>query len=202
MRLLRLLDLSLSGGRESPYPPSIPRLTTLRLVLRAPCKGDVRDLLRVTSDPLVSRYVLWNQQKKLGDARRFLQAILAENRSGSGMTFAIERREDGRFIGTIGFGEMNREHRFAECGYSLARDCWGRGYASEALSMLLHYGFETLRLNRIEGLCDVRNGASARVMEKCGMRREGVLRGRVLLKGEYADVWMYALLAKDWPPGG
>ncbi len=202
MRLLRMLDLSLSGGQESPYPLSIPRLETPRLLLRAPRRGDERDLLRITSDPLVSRYVLWGQQKKLGEARQFLSAIQSENRAGGGMTFAIERREDGRMIGTVGFGEMNREHFYAECGYSLARDCWGQGYASEALARLLRYGFETLKLNRVEGLCDVRNPASARVMEKCGMQREGVLRGRILLKGEYADVWMYGMLARDWPSIG
>lgn len=197
MRLLRLLEMPLSGGENSPYPLVLPRLATPRLLLRAPLRGDDRDLLRVTSDPLVSRYVLWSQQHSIGEARRFLRALMAENRAGGGLTFAIERKEDRRMIGTVGFGAFNREHQYAECGYSLARDCWGQGFASEALSALLTYGFETLGLNRIEGLCAVGNPASARVMEKCGMRREGTLRGRVLLKGEYADVWMYAKTKQD-----
>ena len=100
-------------------------------------------------------------------------------------------------IGTIGFMWVNLEHRSGEVGYSFARDCWGQGYATEALRAVLQFGFDTLRLHRIEAQHEVDNPASGRVMEKCGMQCEGVLRGRVFNKGHFSDVKLYAILREN-----
>ena len=104
-------------------------------------------------------------------------------------------------IGTIGFMWINCEHRSAEVGYSLSRDCWNQGYATEALRAVLRFGFNTLRLNRIEAQHELDNPASGRVMEKCGMRCEGTLRQRVFNKGRFSDVRLYAILRGDGVPG-
>ena len=122
--------------------------------------------------------------------------------SGAPGSFAIERRSDRRMIGTIGFMWINTEHRSAEVGYSLARDCWNQGYATEALSAVLRFGFDTLRLNRIEAQHETSNPASGRVMQKCGMTYEGTLRSRVFNKGHFSDVRLYAILRSDPLPSG
>ena len=92
---------------------------------------------------------------------------------------------------------INREYGSAEGGYSLNRSYWNRGIMTEALDEVLRYGFEQLRLNRIEAQYETDNPASGRVMEKAGMVREGVLRQRLKNKGRFVDVVLCAVLSQD-----
>ena len=176
---------------------SLPVIDTARLRLRPLTMRDEKDMFRYASDPAVSRHVLWETHENPRQTRAHLRSALRQYRAGDPSSFAIERKSDHRMIGTIGFMWINCEHRSGEVGYSLARDCWNQGYATEALGAVLRFGFETLRLNRIEAQHTVENPASGRVMEKCGMRREGVLRQRVYNKGSFQDVVLYAMLRSD-----
>ena len=74
----------------------------------------------------------------------------------------------------------------------------GRGYGKEGALLLLRLGFEELRLHRIVGRCDARNAASARLMERLGMRREAHLLENEFVKGEWADELDYAMLEREW----
>ena len=105
--------------------------------------------------------------------------------------------EDGRVIGTCGFTSLNFSSDSAETGYVLARDCWGQGYAAEALMRVIDFGFERLGLNRIEAKYMVDNPASKRVMEKCGMKFEGVLRASMKVKGKYRDIGVCSILKDE-----
>lgn len=176
---------------------SLPVLQTRRLRLRALTMADDRDMYRYASDPQVSLHVLWEPHESIRQTRSTLRAAIRQYRSGSPATFAIERRSDRRMIGTIGFMWINCEHRSGEVGYSLARDCWNQGYATEALAAVLRFGFDTLGLNRIEAIHEVDNPASGRVMEKCGMVCEGTLRSKVFNKGHFSDVRLYAAVRGD-----
>lgn len=176
---------------------SLPVLETRRLRLRPLTMRDERDMYRYASDPAVSRHVLWEAHESPRQTRAALRAAIRQYRSGAPSSFAIERKADRRMIGTIGFMWINCEHRSGEVGYSLARDCWNQGYATEALLAVLRFGFETLRLNRIEAQHEVSNPASGRVMQKCGMTCEGTLRSRVFNKGHFSDVRLYAILRDD-----
>lgn len=179
---------------------SLPVLETRRLRLRALSMRDERDMFRYASDPEVSRHVLWEAHETPRQTRSTLRAALKQYRTGAPASFAIERRSDRRMIGTIGFMWVSCEHRSAEVGYSLARDCWNQGYATEALAAVLRFGFDTLGLNRIEAQHELTNPASGRVMEKCGMTCEGILRQRVFNKGRFSDVKLYAILRDDPRP--
>ena len=181
---------------------SLPVLDTKRLRLRPLSMRDEKDMYRYASDPAVSRHVLWDAHESPRDTRSTLRSAIRQYRSGSPGSFAIERRSDRRMIGTIGFMWINTEHRSAEVGYSLARDCWNQGYATEALAAVLRFGFDTLRLNRIEAQHETSNPASGRVMQKCGMTYEGTLRSRVFNKGHFSDVRLYAILRSDPLPSG
>ena len=110
----------------------------------------------------------------------------------------MAQKDSGRVIGTIGIIWYSEENRSAELGYSFARDCWNHGFATQALNALIDLLFRSLPLNRIEAQHDVRNPASGRVMQKCGLRQEGILRDRILNKGEYVSVALYAMLRSDW----
>ena len=177
---------------------SLPVLDTKRLRLRPLSMRDEKDMYRYASDPAVSRHVLWDAHESPRDTRSALRSAIRQYRSGAPGSFAIERRSDRRMIGTIGFMWINTEHRSAEVGYSLARDCWNQGYMTEALKAVLRYGFESMHLNRIEAQHETTNPASGAVMRKCDMRREGTLRGRLFNKGKYVDVDLYAILRKDY----
>jgi ribosomal-protein-alanine N-acetyltransferase len=128
-----------------------------------------------------------------GAAEEWIAAQVEKNEQGS-FTFAID---DGRLVGGIGL-RVQREFDRAEAGYWLGVPYWGRGYATEALGAIIRYGFGELKLNRIYAGYFNRNAASGRVMEKNGMKREGVLRQHVRKWDEYVDVVYYGILREEW----
>ncbi len=176
----------------------MPPLRTSRLLLRCARMRDAEDIFRYAGDPLVSRYVLWSTHRSVADSRGMLRSLIRQYHSCRPATYVIEELATGQVIGTIGFTSYDPEIKTAELGYSLARDRWNRGYATEALQAVLALCFDRMRLHRAEAVHDVRNPASGRVLQKCGMRCEGTLRGRVYNKGEWCDVTLWAMTEDDW----
>ena len=179
------------------YFSSLPILETSRLVLRPLSVRDARDIYSWASDPKVARYVLWDAHRSLSETRDYLRTVRRMYRRGLPSSWAVVLTESSRVIGTIGFMWYSDLNCTAEIGYSFSRSCWNHGYATEALRAVLSSAFASLPLNRIEAQHDVRNPASGRVMEKCGMRQEGILRQRICNKGENVDVALYAILRSD-----
>lgn len=184
----RSLFASLSAGRG---------LETRRLLLRPPKLSDARQMFSYARDERVARYVLWNAHRHLGDSRKHLWDLIIGNLTGQTLQYSVVEKESGRMIGTAGFVRFDKDNQMGEIGYSLGYDYWGKGYAKELLSALLHHGFTRLSLERIEGQTDARNEKSARVMLACGMREEGCLRAGLMLKGELVDVRLFAKLRDD-----
>ena len=112
--------------------------------------------------------------------------------------FGITTRADGQLIGTVGLREINPEHCHAEMGFWIGVDWWGNGYATETARVVLRYGFAELKLNRIYAQHMVRNPASGRVLEKIGMKPEGLLRQTVRKWGIFENVVLMAILRDDW----
>lgn len=176
----------------------MPTLETPRLRLRKLSMRDAQDIFDYSQDPQVARYVLWEAQTSLSEARSYIRFMLRKYRLGEPASWGIEWKETGRIIGTIGFMWIQRDNAAAEVGYSLSRAYWNRGIMTEALSALLRYGFRSMNLNRIEAQHETENPASGAVMRKCGMQREGTLRQRLLNKGKFVDVELYAILRRDF----
>jgi ribosomal-protein-alanine N-acetyltransferase len=176
----------------------LPTLDTPRLVLRRMVMADSGDIFDYSSDPEVSRHVLWEPHRSLQDSRAYLRFIQRQYRGNEPSSWGIVWRESGHVIGTIGFMWWNRENRSAEIGYSLHRAFWGKGIMTEALAAAVSFGFERMSLHRIEAQHTLGNPASGRVMEKCGMAKEGILRGRLYNRGAFWDVALYAILEDDW----
>ena len=176
----------------------LPVLETDRLILRKVRRSDADDLFAYARDPEVSRHVLWTAHQSKADSRYFLSQLRRQYRMGWPPTFGIEEKATGRLVGTIGFMQVSSEHACAEVGYSPSRDCWNRGLMTEALDAVLRYAFTTLALNRVEAMHETDNPASGRVMEKNGMRPEGVFRSRIYNKTHYSDVRVWAILREDW----
>ena len=179
----------------------MPRLETERLILRRITMRDAPDVFAYSRDEEVARYVLWSAQKSLREAKDFCRFEQRRYRSDEPSSWGIVLAETGRLVGTIGYMEYDADHACVEVGYSLARELWNKGYMTEALSRVIDYTFETMDVNRIEAQHELENPSSGRVMEKCGMRKEGVLRQRLYNKGRYVDVALYAILKSD-PRGG
>ncbi len=176
--------------------PDMRTLETERLALRKFTMDDAEDVFAYASDPEMTRFVGWGAHQSIEDSREFLRRMIAEYDEPKAATWAIVLRESGRVTGAIALRTMN-EWR-AELGYAIGREHWGQGLMTEAVRRVIDYGFFYCGLYRIEALCDVDHVGSARVMEKCGMQFEGVLRGRILLRGEMRDTQIHAILRTDW----
>ena len=85
-------------------------------------------------------------------------------------------------------------------GYSIARPLWGQGLTTEAATAVIAHGFDKLGLARIQAAADIRNEGSWRVMEKVGMKREGVMRSNRLVRDTRVDDVFYAILRDEWSP--
>ena len=96
-------------------------------------------------------------------------------------------------VGLVGFIRWDPEARVAEIGFGIVQAMWGRGYMTETCRAVVDYGFEDMELIRVEARCQVTNPASARVLEKIGMQREGIVKGRVHSKAPQEDFWLYAI---------
>ena len=176
----------------------MPTLETRRLRLRKLAMRDAQDIYDYSRDPLVARYVLWEAHRSIGESRSYLRYMLRKYRLGEPASWGIEWKPTGQIIGPIGFMWIQRENASAEVGYSLSRAFWNQGVMTEALQELIRYGFRSLNLNRIEAQHETENPASGAVMRKCGMRHEGTLRQRLLNKGKFVDVELYAILRRDF----
>jgi ribosomal-protein-alanine N-acetyltransferase len=189
--ILRYLD----GDSEIFH--NLPEIFGSNIMLRKARVSDAYDMYDWCRDEEVARYVQWRAYDSVSDAKKFLRFIRRQYKFGEPSSWVIVDRDNGRMIGTIGYMWWNREYNSAEIGYSLARGYWNRGIMTEALKLALDFGFDKMRLNRIEAQHVVKNTASGRVMQKCGMKQEGLMRGRVYCKGKYEDMVVYAILKDD-----
>jgi [ribosomal protein S5]-alanine N-acetyltransferase len=130
-----------------------------------------------------------------GAGKAFIESKLDAFAKGELMVLALVL--DGEFVGTVNL-IFNRRDDSAELGYWIGKPYWGRGFASLAARRMLDFGFAELGLNRIYAQVMARNPSSARVLEKAGLRYEGLLRGSIKKWGVYEDVLMYAQVAADW----
>jgi len=176
----------------------MPVLETERLIIRRLEMRDAPDIYEYGRDPQVAQHVLWDPYTSVGEARSYIRYMLRKYRAGEPSSWGIEEKATGHIVGTIGYMWYQRDNNACELGYSLARRLWNKGIMTEALTAVVKYSFEVLRIHRIEAQHETDNGASGAVMRKCGMTKEGTLRSRLYNKGKYVDVDLYAILREDY----
>lgn len=184
----------MKGKRARP----LPVLKTRRLVLRRMRMSDADAIFRYCSDPKVTRYMIFQTHRSLADTRKFMRASEKGYRRGGPPHWAITLRRSGELIGLCGFLPFELMHRRGEFGYWLGKPHWGQGYATEAVEALLAFGFRRMKLNRLQARVLVGNRASARVLEKAGMKFEGVLREYQQIKGKFPNLWFYSMLQREF----
>ncbi len=174
-------------------------IRTLRLVLRDWQGSDLKDAYEYGSDPRVVRFMPWGPNT-LEQSRVFIRRCLRKRRLKPRRTyeFAVVLAADNKVIGGCGIRIKNAALREGDLGYCFNLNYWGQGYATEAAQSLIHFGFTKLKLHRLRATCDNQNKASARVLEKVGLRFEGLMRENLLQKGKWRDSRLYAMLDKDF----
>lgn len=175
-----------------------PTLETQRLLLREMTPDDVTALLRHFGNPEVVRFLNMKPIRTDEQAEEWLKWMGGFFAARDGLRWGIILHETGELIGSAGLHNWDREARYAELGYDIARPYWGHGYATEVSRALIQFGWEHMNLHRIEADVVEGNSASMRVLEKLGFRREGVWRQRMFKNGCYHDVCIYGLLRDEY----
>ncbi|MDZ7362807.1 MAG: GNAT family N-acetyltransferase [candidate division KSB1 bacterium] len=153
-------------------PPAI--IETSRLRLRVPVMEDAVPIFeQYGQDPDVTKFLSWPPHQSLADTSEFIKRCLTVWENGSAFPWAMTRKDDHRLLGMI---ELRLRDHKADVGYVLARAYWNKGYATEATKAVVAWALAQKEIYRVWAVCDVENLASARVLEKVGMAREGVLR--------------------------
>lgn len=175
-----------------------PTLRTARLTLRPFLTADAKEVEALAGDFAVADTTLAIPHPYRGGmAGEWISTLGARYRAGEQAVFAVVRGEaGGSLIGAVGL-VMARAHDHAEIGYWIGKPFWGQGYCTEAARAVVEYAFDELGLFRIYAGHFARNPASGRVMEKIGMKREGVARKHVKKWGAYEDLVFYGILRTD-----
>lgn len=130
---------------------------------------------------------------------KWIDYLQKSAKEGTAFEFAIFSKENPeKYIGNCGLVSVSNNHQKAEIAYFIDKNEWGEGYAIEAATSMLQYGFEKLGLERIYGHCMTRNPASRKVMESIGFQFEGTLRHHVKKEEVFEDLDLLAIIRSDY----
>jgi RimJ/RimL family protein N-acetyltransferase len=176
-------------------------IRTARLLLRPLTVDDVDALLAYRSQPDVCRYVPFEPMtREVVHGRLTTHWANTElTDEGQALTLGVEVAGTGELVGDVVLFWHSREHGGGEIGYILNPDSSGHGYATEAAHEMLRLGFDELGLHRIIARIDERNGSSAKLARRLGMREEARLVDNEFFKGEWTTELDFAMLADEWP---
>jgi ribosomal-protein-alanine N-acetyltransferase len=174
------------------------KIQTSRLTLRELTLEDYKGVHEFASDPEVVKYVVWGPNTP-DDTKNFLKKALQDQVENPRLTYNLAVLSSNQeIIGSCGLNVQSLEFRSASIGYVLSKFSWGMGYGTEIARGLISYGFENLNMYRITADCDVRNISSWKVMEKNGVKREGLLRHNQIIHGEWSDSYIYSILLLEY----
>ncbi|HSN76312.1 MAG TPA: GNAT family protein [Anaerolineae bacterium] len=169
-----------------------------RLYLREVRPSDVNETYyRWMNDPEVTRYL---ESRFYPNSIEILQDYVAQRLGDHNNVFlAIIRKEDERHIGNIQLGPINWIHRFADVGLLIgAKDCWGQGFATEAIGMVTQYAFGKLNLQRLTAGCYANNLGSAKAFLRNGWQEEGRRKNHCFCEGRYVDVILVGITNQEF----
>jgi ribosomal-protein-alanine N-acetyltransferase len=181
----------------------LPALKGARVTLRLPEPNDYREwaALREASRSFLKPWEpSWSPDELERSAwRQRIRRYREDFEQGLAVAFFIFENQTGKLVGGITIG--NIRHGVAQSGqigYWIGERYAGQGFMLEAVKLVIHFCFETLRLHRIEAACIPDNTRSVRVLEKAGFQREGLLRSYLRINGSWQDHYLYALISDDW----
>ena len=152
-------------------------IETKRLILRPYSMQDAEAMfVNYANDPEVTKFLTWEPHGKIENTVALLAEWVPKYDDMSQYNWGIVLKQSQEIVGGIGAIDIVENDMRCEVGYCVSKFCWGQGIMSEALAAVLGFLFTRVGFNRIQAKHDLNNPASGRVMEKNGMKREGVLR--------------------------
>lgn len=174
-------------------------LETERLRLRPFKASDAENMYKNwASDAEVTRYLTWPAHESVKGTRALLELWEKEADSPSTYQWCIELKETGEAIGSIGSAHLYEHIEAVEVGYCIGKAFWGKGIMSEALRAVRDFLFAEAEVNRVEACHDTNNPVSGKVMEKCGLRFEGIRKQGGKNNTGLCDLACYGLVKRDW----
>lgn len=173
-------------------------ISTRRLLLTPwrDCQKDAEELYAYAKDPEVGPNAGWKPHESVEESGQIIRQLFMESN-----TWAIREKDTCKIIGSISLEQDRRREdvKSMEMGYSLSRDCWGKGYMTEAAKAVMSYGFEKYGLVVMSICTSPLNKRSQRVIEKCGFTYEGLQRrGYHIYDGTDRDNLMFSILREEW----
>jgi len=170
-----------------------------RLFMRRVAQQDIDVEIAQQQDPEVMKYI--REPNNEAQARETFAQMVApwqvDNADTSWATINVERQTDGVSIGSLAFRFESFDAGIVEIGYRFVPKYQGQGYATEAVTQLLIWLFNTVGVHKVVAKCDPENIGSYKLMEKLGMQREALLRQHYKIGEQYSDEYIYGLLASD-----
>lgn len=181
------------------FPQTFPTIHTERLILKQATTEDAKDMHIYLSNETVCRYMGIDAHETIEDTKGEIQWYDKIFKEQTGIRWGISLKDNPAIIGEIcGFLNLEKQHCRTEIGYELHHDHWRKGIMKEAITAVLRYGFQEMNLNRIEAIIDPANTSSVQLLEKIDFVREGLLREYDLGQNGFDDVYMYAILKRDY----
>lgn len=172
-------------------------LVTERLCLRKMDEGDAGFLFEIWSDPEVTKYMNISSFTEIKQAEEMISLLNQLADENQAIRYSMIESASNKIIGSCGFNVIDLENEKVEIGYELSTFYWGKGFATEALTALLSYAFETLSIHRVEAKVQPANLPSIKLLNKLQFSYEGTLRQSEKARGSFVDLAMYSRLRTD-----
>ena len=169
-------------------------LESERLLLRQITPGDVNEIFALRSDPENMKYIPRPLVTSIDEAMNHIEMIQDKIEKNEGVNWAITLKDDSKMIGIIGHYRVKWEHFRSEIGYMLLPEYQGKGIISEAIQLMINYGFYEMQMHSLEAIIDPKNTASAKVLEKNNFVREAHFLQNEFYDGKFLDTVIYSIL--------
>lgn len=188
-----------SGNWNKVFQQTEYNLESNRLVLKEITWSDLENIHQLHTYPEVDKFNTLGIPKTLIETKEILKPAIddKQHQIRKKIAWAIFMKQNNEFIGEAGINLSANRFKLGEIFYNLIPESWNKGYGTETARTLVKFGFDTLKLHKIEAGVATENTKSIKVLEKAGMTREGLRRKILPIRGEWKDNYHYAIVEGD-----
>lgn len=157
------------------------------IFFKALSTNDAQEIHNYASDKDVSKFIGWKLMNTLEETREFVEEMLRRESAGTHLYASVVLKSTLEVIGTVMIFGFDKEANYAEIGYVFHKDHWGKGYGTEAVSLVSKFAFEELNLHKLNARVVDTNIGSSRILEKNGFELEGRFKDHYFIEGKYYD---------------